>query len=72
MVPFLMAMFALIPLMTGLFARSFGRSFWRWFVIGTFLPAASFFILYWVTRNDEEPETVHEAEAGGTGRDSAP
>ena len=34
-----------IPAVVGYFAYSYGRSFWFWFVIGTFLPIISHIIL---------------------------
>ena len=37
-----------LPLIAGLFARSMGRSFQRWFIIGLFLPLIAIFILFFL------------------------
>jgi uncharacterized membrane protein YhaH (DUF805 family) len=38
--------FAVLPLLTGYCAASYGRSFWLWFGLGWVLPILSFLILF--------------------------
>ncbi len=40
------AFYLAIPGVAGYCAKSYGRSFWKWFVLGMFLPIATHFILY--------------------------
>ncbi|MEM6525861.1 MAG: hypothetical protein AAF693_18825 [Bacteroidota bacterium] len=42
-----------IPLIAGYFAYSYGRSFWLWFTISTFLPIVTHFILFTLVYMDE-------------------
>lgn len=42
-----------IPLIAGYFAYSYGRSFWLWFTISTFLPIITHFILFTLVYFDE-------------------
>ncbi len=42
-----------IPLIAGYFAYSYGRSFWLWFTISTFLPIITHFILFILVYMDE-------------------
>ena len=42
-----------IPLIAGYFAYSYGRSFWLWFAISTFLPIITHFILFTLVYLDE-------------------
>jgi len=44
---FLLLLFCL-PISTGLFARSMGRSFIRWFFIGIALPLVAVFIIFFL------------------------
>jgi hypothetical protein len=37
-----------VPLTSAFFARSLGRSFWKWFAIGCVLPLVSVFILWFL------------------------
>lgn len=48
-----LAFYFSIPLVAGYFARSYGRSFWLWFVISTFLPIITHFILFFMVYSDE-------------------
>lgn len=41
----LLAFFLSIPTVLGYFASAYGKSFWRWFAIGLFLPVISYFLL---------------------------
>ena len=41
-----------LPAVVGYTASSYGRSFWKWFGIGLFLPIISHFILYFVISKD--------------------
>ncbi|MEJ2005452.1 MAG: hypothetical protein P8X57_10905 [Cyclobacteriaceae bacterium] len=43
----------MIPLVAGYFAHSYGRSFWLWFGISTFLPIITHFILIALVYYDE-------------------
>lgn len=40
-----LAFFLSIPTVLGYFASAYGKSFWRWFAIGIFLPVISYFML---------------------------
>ncbi|MEM1409024.1 MAG: hypothetical protein AAGG59_19725 [Bacteroidota bacterium] len=42
-----------IPLIAGYFAYSYGRSFWLWFTVSTFLPIITHFILFALVYMDE-------------------
>ena len=46
------AFYLAIPGVAGYCARSYGRSFWKWFAIGTFLPVITHLILYFYIRRD--------------------
>jgi len=41
----LLAFFLSIPTVLGYFATAYGKSFWRWFLIGLFFPIISYFVL---------------------------
>ena len=43
------------PLISGFFAKSRGRRFWVWFLIGCVLPFVSMFILFFLPLN-QQPE----------------
>jgi hypothetical protein len=45
---FLGSILFFVPLTTAFFARSLGRSFWKWFAIGCVLPLVSVFILWFL------------------------
>jgi len=47
------AFYFMIPLVAGYFAHSYGRSFWLWFTISTFLPIITHFILIALVYIDE-------------------
>ena len=49
----LLAFFISIPTVLGYFASAYGKSFWRWFAIGLFLPVISYFILLAILYLDE-------------------
>jgi len=42
-----------IPLIAGYFAYSYGRSFWTWFLVSTFLPIITHFVLLMLVLWDE-------------------
>lgn len=57
LLPFAIAAFLAPPLMSGLFARSLGYSFWKWFGIGCLLPFIANIILFFkdpVSSNNRE------------------
>jgi len=37
-----------LPIISGLFARRMGRPFYKWFIIGIFLPFISIFIIFFL------------------------
>ena len=43
----------MIPTVAGYFAHCYGRSFWLWFTISTFLPIITHFILIALVYHDE-------------------
>lgn len=47
------AFYFMIPLVAGYFAYCYGRSFWLWFTISTFLPIITHFILIALVYYDE-------------------
>ncbi len=47
-----MAFLFAIPAITGYFAYSHGRSFWRWFVIGCLLPVIANFLIAYLCRKE--------------------
>ena len=47
------AFYFMIPLVAGYFAYCYGRSFWVWFIISTFLPVITHFILIALVYYDE-------------------
>jgi hypothetical protein len=49
----LLAFFLSIPTVLGYFASAYGKSFWRWFAIGLFLPVVSYFVLLTILYLDE-------------------
>ena len=40
------AFYLAIPGVAGYCAKSYGRSFWKWFIIGMFFPIITHFVLY--------------------------
>jgi uncharacterized membrane protein len=48
------AFYFMIPLVAGYFAYCYGRSFWLWFTISTFLPIITHFILIALVFYDEK------------------
>lgn len=61
-----LAFYLSIPLIAGYFARCYGRSFWLWFVLGTFLPVITHFVLIALVYYDERragPNTLSKREA---------
>ena len=44
LLPVFVMLFLLPPFLSGIMAHSFGRSFWKWFIIGCFLPFIANFI----------------------------
>lgn len=56
------ALFALcgLPFITGMFAKSVGRSFWIWFGLGFILPLIATFILFFLP---EKNKPVNEPKA---------
>ncbi|MEM6644020.1 MAG: hypothetical protein AAF616_13650 [Bacteroidota bacterium] len=48
------------PLLTGYCAMEYGRSFWVWFSIGSFLPIISFFVLAFLIFWDEKTTPSHK------------
>jgi hypothetical protein len=60
-----LAFYFSIPLIAGYFAKCYGRSFWLWFVLGTFLPVIAHFILIGLVYYDESkagPTTLSRGE----------
>ena len=52
-IAFLLLAFLLsIPAITGYFAYSYGRSFWRWFAIGCFFPVVAQVVLALLCRKE--------------------
>ncbi len=49
-----LAVYFTVPLITGYSAYQYGRSFWLWFTLGTFLPILSFLILLLLIVIDEK------------------
>jgi hypothetical protein len=45
-----------MPLISGLFARSQGRSFLAWFLIGCLLPFISVFVLFFLPDKQDHPQ----------------
>ena len=59
------AFYFMIPLVAGYFAHSYGRSFWLWFTISTFLPIITHFILIGLVYYDEhttKPDSLNRRE----------
>lgn len=57
MIPFLfIPLYTVMPLVSGAAAKSYGRSFWNWVLIGVLLPGPSLLLLYWLTGKDEARE----------------
>ncbi len=56
----IVAFYMMIPLVAGYFAYSYGRSFWLWFTISTFLPVITHFILIALVYYDEETTSKTE------------
>ena len=46
------AFYLAIPGIAGYCAKSYGHSFWKWFILGMFFPIITHFILYFVIVND--------------------
>ena len=53
----LSSIFFMPPLITALFARSLGRRFWVWFIIGCILPFISVFVLAFMPVKDIKNDT---------------
>lgn len=49
----ILAFFLSVPTVLGYFASAYGKSFWRWFAVGLFLPVVSYFILLTILYIDE-------------------
>lgn len=60
-IPFFVFLLSFSPIFTGYFATVYGRPFWKWFLIGLFLPAISFVLLYRTTADDPEEKPVRAA-----------
>ena len=61
-----LAFYFSIPLIAGYFARCYGRSFWLWFTLGTFLPVIAHFALIALVYYDERkagPDALSKREA---------
>ncbi len=64
-----LAFYLAIPFIAGYCAKSYGRSFWLWFILGAFLPVLTHFLLFALIFVDEytTPKTAlskrEEAEA---------
>ena len=60
--PILMIPF-ILPMIAGLMAKSYGRSFWTWFLIGIPLPLiANVILLCLPDRTQKQKRTVHNNE----------
>lgn len=46
------AFYLAIPGVAGYCARSYGRSFWKWFAFGTFFPIITHLVLYFYIKKD--------------------
>lgn len=64
----LLAPLLFLPTMTGYYAHSHGRSFWRWFLVGCGLPFFSLLLVAAVVHRDQRRRRVlglpAPAEAG--------
>ncbi|MEP7265213.1 MAG: hypothetical protein ABI772_11980 [Bacteroidota bacterium] len=58
LLPFVLMAFLAPPLMSGLFARSMGHSFWKWFAIGCVLPFIANVILFF--KEPIRPDNIKE------------
>jgi len=46
------AFYFTIPGVAGYSASSYGRSFWKWFILATFLPIITHLVLYFLIKRD--------------------
>lgn len=63
---FIASAFFCVPLITAFFARSLGRSFWRWFAIGCILPFVSVILLCFLPEVKEEDRAADPFVAWNT------
>ncbi len=49
-----LAFYLSIPLVSGYFAHCYGRSFWLWFVLGTFFPVVAHVLLAFLCMPDRD------------------
>ena len=56
-----------LPTMTGYYAYSHGRSFWRWFLVGCGLPFVSLFVVAAVLHQDQRRQRRLPPPAPTTG-----
>jgi hypothetical protein len=54
LLPFALVAFLAPPLMSALFARSLGFSFWKWFAIGCILPFIANVLLFFMTPSKQK------------------
>lgn len=52
------AFYLAIPGVAGYCAKSYGRSFWKWFIFGMFLPIITHFVLYLYIVNDIKKKKI--------------
>jgi uncharacterized membrane protein len=50
----ILAFFLSIPTVLGYFASAYGKSFWRWFLIGLIFPIVSYFVLLAILYFEEQ------------------
>ena len=51
-----------MPTLTGYYAHSHGRSFWRWYALGVLLPLVSVFVAMAVAARDQVREESRAAD----------
>ena len=47
-----------IPAVCGYCARSYGRSFTKWFILGMLFPVVTQFVLFFLINNDKKRQTI--------------
>ena len=52
--PFALLIILTPPLMSGIMAQSFGKSFWKWFFIGCLLPIVASIILVFMVKDENK------------------
>ncbi|MEL7145947.1 MAG: hypothetical protein AAFO69_06235 [Bacteroidota bacterium] len=52
------AFYMAIPGVAGYCARSYGRSFWKWFAFGTFFPIITHLVLYFYIKQDIKAKKI--------------